>query len=274
MIKQTEGEFLEAFSEYLRIRGIGELTRKQYVSKAKELAQRVGVIDNLDSQTLLIRCQKFVADHSRSVPVAKTVVKHYLFYHDKRPVFQDFIETVGRGMRQPPRKQLNKSVPQQKLSDILSLLPERVRLILKIEYEACFRIKAVLSLKRENITWDKDKKLLLISQKDKGGKAKNSYITEKTSLQLWELIKDMKPEDTIFPEFNYRRIVYLLDKHRAGIKTHHVRHSRTMHLLDDGVPIQEVKELMGHESITTTMKYVAAQGNKSKEIIQKHTPDI
>lgn len=60
--------------------------------------------------------------------------------------------------------------------------------------------------------------------------------------------------------FNHRRITKLLDKACKGaglrkLRWHTLRHTFASHLAMNGVPMTAIKELMGHSSITTTMRY-------------------
>lgn len=47
---------------------------------------------------------------------------------------------------------------------------------------------------------------------------------------------------------------------RAGVRkdvhTHTLRHTYATHLLEDGLDIISLKELLGHENIETTMEYL------------------
>lgn len=61
---------------------------------------------------------------------------------------------------------------------------------------------------------------------------------------------------------------------RAGINKdispHHLRHSYTTHLLNNGAPIEVIQSLMGHEKSETTRIYVQLSGQLKKEFYQKY----
>ena len=56
----------------------------------------------------------------------------------------------------------------------------------------------------------------------------------------------------------------------AGIKkevhTHTMRHSYATHLLEDGMDIMTLKDLLGHENIETTMEYLQIAQLQSQRV--------
>ena len=74
-------------------------------------------------------------------------------------------------------------------------------------------------------------------------------------------------EDTSFSQKGVQWIVKTMAK-KAGIKdvnVHTLRHSYATHLLEDGLDIVSIKELLGHSHIETTMIYLhVAQCGRNK----------
>lgn len=63
-----------------------------------------------------------------------------------------------------------------------------------------------------------------------------------------------------------------------GISCHSLRHSKAMHLLQADVPLIYIRDLLGHESVTTTEIYARIDSKKKREVLEKAykpiTPDI
>ena len=70
----------------------------------------------------------------------------------------------------------------------------------------------------------------------------------------------------------------MIKKHalRAGITSHInpriLRHSFATHLMDKGADIRAVKDLLGHNSLSSTQVYTHVQPEKMKEIYKQAHP--
>ena len=58
------------------------------------------------------------------------------------------------------------------------------------------------------------------------------------------------------------------------ISPHTFRHTRAVHLLDKGVNIIYIQELLGHSSINTTMEYAKVIEKSKFDAIKKANPRI
>lgn len=146
--------------------------------------------------------------------------------------------------------------------------------ILCLMYSTGMRVGEVINLKISNI----DSSRMIINIQDaKGGKDRQAPL-DPTMLQLLRAyFREYKPKEYLFngqngvPQYSARSIAEFLQKYAslAGIKKrvhpHLIRHNFATHLLESGVDMSILKELLGHESIKTTAIY----GHISHNLISK-----
>lgn len=59
---------------------------------------------------------------------------------------------------------------------------------------------------------------------------------------------------------------------RKNISPHMVRHSFATHILNNGAGIKEVKEILGHASLETTIRYTHFSKKGIKRIVKQYHP--
>ena len=79
-------------------------------------------------------------------------------------------------------------------------------------------------------------------------------------------------EYIVYAESYYRDILYKLSKEVLGkrINPHQFRHAKAMDMLNHGVPIDSIKEFLGHSSIVSTEVYARASSQKIKSDYTKY----
>ncbi len=148
------------------------------------------------------------------------------------------------------------------------------RLMLALAYGAGLRVSEVVALKVQDL--DFAEKTIHIKQA-KGRKDRISVVPEKIADDLQRGIVGRTKQDLVFPsEWGGQlttRTAQKIFEHaldRAGINKdatfHSLRHSFATHLLENGVDIRYVQELLGHNNIRTTQRYTQVTNPKLKSI--------
>ncbi len=151
--------------------------------------------------------------------------------------------------------------------DVLALLAalksQKHRLLLSLAYGSGLRVSEVVALKVADLDFER---VLIYVRKGKGNKDRVSVMPGKIKDELKAFIfgKDLKTfvfesqrGGALHPRTAQK--VFLQAMQKAGIAKiagfHALRHSFATHLLENGVDIRYLQELLGHGSIRTTQIY-------------------
>ena len=152
------------------------------------------------------------------------------------------------------------------------------RIILALIYSAGLRRQEAINLKITDI--DFERKTIHIRQ-SKYKKDRVVPLSEYISIGLKKYLDNEKPYNYLFNgkeadgRYNINGLSWVMREalKRAGIKKqvnlHSLRHSYATHLLEEGVNIVTLKELLGHAEISTTMIYLHVA---RCEVIKAHSP--
>lgn len=135
--------------------------------------------------------------------------------------------------------------------------------ILMTIYSCGLRLSELLNLKIKDVR--SSDQIVRINQ-SKGNRDRIVSLPDKLLDVLREYYQIYKPTDYLFEgdrggRYSERSVQLVLKKalRTAGVKTegtvHTLRHSYATHLIQSGIDIRVVQELLGHESIKTTMIY-------------------
>jgi len=156
---------------------------------------------------------------------------------------------------------LSKEEVAKILSSVYNL---KHKAILMLTYSAGLRVGELIRLRPEDI----DSKRMLIHVKcAKGRKDRYSLLSNATLKTLREYWQQYKPLKLLFPGPDKERHitirtaqrVFEVACERAGVKKqvtiHSLRHSFATHLLENGIDLRYIQELLGHKSSKTTEIY-------------------
>ncbi len=139
------------------------------------------------------------------------------------------------------------------------------RIVLTLIYSAGLRGQEVINLKISDI--DFDRKVIHIRQ-SKYKKDRIVPLAESMALGLKKYLGAENPHKWLFngkePDGRYsvRGLAWVMRENlkktsiKKDVNLHSLRHSYATHLLEQGLNIVTVKELLGHADITTTMLYL------------------
>lgn len=148
------------------------------------------------------------------------------------------------------------------------------RILLSLAYGAGLRVSEAVSLKINQINLEE---LTIHIKNSKGKKDRLTIFPEELKTDLKNLIAGKDKNDFVFSSQRGGRLatrtaqkVFQDPMKKAAIKKdasfHSLRHSFATHLLENGVDIRYVQELLGHQNIRTTQRYTQVTNPKLKNI--------
>lgn len=148
------------------------------------------------------------------------------------------------------------------------------RLIISVAYSSGLRVGEIVNLKCKDI--DPEELTITIKQ-GKGRKDRLTVLSDSIVSDLLVLTANKQNNDLVFESERGGKLttttlqkVFRTSLKRAGIKKeatfHSLRHSFATHLLENGVDVRYVQELLGHRNIRTTQIYTHVTNPKLKNI--------
>mgnify|MGYP001559190347 CR=1 FL=1 len=171
-----------------------------------------------------------------------------------------------------PRPRREKKLPvilsREEVSELINVTTNlKHRAILMLTYSAGLRLSEVSNLKIGDVD---SKRMLLRILQAKGFKDRYSILSPVALDLLRDYWKRYRPSTWLFPtkpgQAVSQRTVQKIFKnslHKAGIKKqvgiHSLRHSFATHLMEQGVSLPIIQQLLGHKSLKTTSIYLHVQ---------------
>ncbi|MCQ4088454.1 tyrosine-type recombinase/integrase [Saccharibacillus sp. JS10] len=245
----------------LRARGYSGKTIKAYTLQVQrffaETMVNEGGIDDAVVQKYSLKLLEKELSHAY-VNQAISALKFYFRYVLKRSNTNGYVR---------PKK-------ESKLPDVLSLgevarLLKSVnnlkhRAMLVITYTSGLRVGEVVRLRPEDCDWERN---VVKVRQGKGRKDRQTLLSETASAVLKPYMEQEKPEGWLFPgqregrHLTERSAQKVFEKAllQSGItkevSIHSLRHSFATHLLENGIDLRYIQELLGHQSVRTTERY-------------------
>lgn len=157
----------------------------------------------------------------------------------------------------------------------------RDKAIFELFYATGIRISELISLNHDTIDFEN----MLIKIRGKGNKERYVLINEsaKKAIQAYLTARPKTSSPALFISRNNvrisdRMIEYTFDKYlkAAGVNKeaspHTLRHSFATHMLEGGADLMSIKELLGHENLSTTQIYTNISLKHIEETYKRSHP--
>lgn len=253
-------ELLGKIKEELRLRNYSPRTIESYLGCLNEYFK---VAKNIKREPEMVVIKKYLLEKQDRGQSSQTINLHLqaikYFYREimksKATVDIKFAKTASKLPVVLSRKEIEKMMD--------SLKNPKHKLLISISYGAGLRVSEAINLKIKDLDLDE---LTIHIKGAKGNKDRLSLFSEKLLSQLKELTASMSANSYVFESNQGGQLtertaqkVFESALKKAGIKKeatfHSLRHSFATHLLENGVDVRYVQELLGHANIRTTQIY-------------------
>ena len=264
-------DILDKTERVLRLRNYSPATRKAYLRYIKEYITFSKKANIQDKQRAI---EEFLLDkHKRkqslqTINLALTAVK-FLYAEVLNDPQKIDLKFAKRSKKLPvvlTRSEIKQVINATKNS--------KYRLIIALGYACGLLVSEIAALKVADLDIDE---LVVHIKGAKGKKDRISILPEKLQDDLRNLIAGKSSSEYIFASNRGGKLtttslqkMFRKSLKKTGIKKaatfHSLRHSFATHLLENGVDVRYVQELLGHQNIRTTQRYTQVTNPKLKNI--------
>ncbi|MFH1399100.1 MAG: site-specific tyrosine recombinase/integron integrase [Candidatus Woesearchaeota archaeon] len=270
VIKRGEMNVKEALLVELKLRGFSPRTIKSYIYQNSKFLEYIKKEPrNVAEEDIKAYMAFLISDRGMapsSVALAKAALKFY------------FYEVLKKNIVNIKTPKMFKKLPviltKEEVKRLIdSASTKKTRLILMLLYASGLRVSEAVSLKYGDLEPDDNFGWVRLG---KGGKDRMFLLNDRLVKELNRYSKDNSGpyifsnalDEPISPR-NVQKIVSKTAK-KAGIKKrvtpHTLRHSFATHLLESGVSIRYIQELLGHSNLQTTQIYTKVSTDELRKI--------
>lgn len=257
---------LEKFIQHLTLHAYSKSTINTYRNEFKQLLQllKQKKVESLTPEDLKRYMYYAMEKEGISENTAHSRLNALKYYFEKVLGKEKFFWEILR-----PKKplQLPNVLGEKELTKLFNaLVSKKYKAILFTAYSAGLRVSETMSLKLIHI--DSDRMQIKV-ENSKGKKDRYVGLSPVVLDVLRQYVKVIVPKPTIYLfegeiagkpyAIRSAQKVFQRAKEKAGIRKevsfHSLRHSFATHLLEKGIDIKYIKEILGHFNIKTTERY-------------------
>jgi len=287
-------ELIEKYlSEIKNIRRYSDNTIKSYRTDLKEFStfcfekqktELSDVTERFIKSYLMVLSEKELDKKTiaRKLGAIRSAFK-YAFQNDliiDNPL--SFISNPKSNRKLPEVVSTNLILQIYKLADESDENPELVKVVFELLYGCALRVSELCDLKYSSVEFKnaqariigKGNKMRIVPVGQKSLLILNEYLLKNPVISYEDYLIRTKKNDKLYPRLVHRMINKYLTK-VSDIKKkspHILRHSAATHMLDNGADLRAVKEILGHENLSTTQIYTHVSIERLKSTYKKSHP--
>lgn len=263
----TNNELLEKLSEDMKMRKFSHYTYDSYMRKTKDL---IKYFDKPLEEVTIEELRKYLLEY---LTEEKKLSDRSVNYYNSviRFVYEVTLDKLINKKQLPMRKKkktVYKVLTKEELSTFFDLVDNyKFKTIFMLAYGSGLRIGEIVNLRDEDID---SKNMRIFVREGKGNKERYTILSNKSLEMLreyWTKYRQHKRKGKIFLSESGESITeYVIRTHfrkyrkkakiSSKVTMHTLRHNFATNLIEKGVTIIQVKELMGHSNIRSTMEYI------------------
>lgn len=264
-------DLLERIGNELNLRNYSPKTRKSYLLCLKDYFSH---IKNVTREPDIFFIKKYLLAKQEAGQAPQTI---NLYLNAIKYFYREIVKSkINIDLKFSKRsKKLPIVLSRSEIDEVIKSIENRKhKLLISLSYGAGLRVSEVINLKIGDIDLGE---LTIHIKGAKGNRDRLTIFPEKLRKELSEIIAFREKNDYIFlskyggklTERTAQKIFGNALK-KARIKKeatfHSLRHSFATHLLENGVDVRYVQELLGHQNIRTTQLYTKVTNPAIKKI--------
>lgn len=247
----------------MTVRGLARRTQQSYVMAVRRLAKHYKrPPDQINSEEIQSYLARMIEVDGLSWSTCSVAANAFRFFYNVTLGLAAVDFEVPRP-KQPQR--LPEILSSEEVSRLFDTVKhEKHRLVFETIYACGLRLSEATHLKVRDI--DRDRMTVRVEQ-GKGSKDRYVPLSKRLRQRLERYWSSDPPRHWVFEGGHPERCLhvtavqkaYTLAKLNAGIQkhggVHALRHAYATHLIESGVDVLTVQRLLGHRSVSTTMRY-------------------
>ncbi len=255
---------LQLFIETLQLKAYSESTTRTYRNEFAQLlyvlkSVPVDTLDGFKLRSYFLYCTTTLKLSENTLHSRMNAIKFYFeqVMHREKLFFE-----IPRPKKPSLLPKVIAAKDIKKLFEVTQNLKHN--LMLKLCYGMGLRVSEIVNIKITDID---SANMQVFIEKAKGKKDRYANLPESILQQLREYYKAYKPKQFLFEgQYGGRYSIRSVQKvFKDGLKKarinkeigiHGLRHSFATHLLEQGTDVKFIQELLGHNDIKTTLRYI------------------